>query len=137
MSWSNHYKTITCKAYKSLGLIKQTFSFNCVDGKKTLYISLVRSKLMYCSQLWRPQHIQDIVLLENVQRRATKYIINHYFSSYCTWLIDLSLLPLMYIYKLNDIMFFIKSLKSPTDGFKITDYLFFSSGTRPEPIMLA
>ena len=35
----------------------------------------------------------------------------------------------MYIYKLNDIMFFIKSLKSPTDGFKITDYLSFSSDT--------
>ena len=94
-----------------------------------LYISLVRSKLTYCSQLWRPQYIQDIVLLENIQHRATKYILNDYASSYRSRLIHLSLLPLMYIYELNDIMFFIKSLKRPTISFKITNYVSFSSGT--------
>ena len=74
MSWSNHYKSIASKTYKSLGLISQTFKSNSVRAKKMLYISLVRSKLTYCSQLWRPQYIQDIVLLGNIQRRATKYI---------------------------------------------------------------
>ena len=114
MSWSNHYKSIASKAYKSLGLIRQTFKSNSVCAKKMLYIFLVRSKLTYCSQLWRPQYIQDIVLLENIQRRATKYILNDYASSYRLRLIHLSLLPLMYIYELNDIMFFIKSLKRPS-----------------------
>ena len=114
MSWSNHYKSIASKVYKSLGLIRQTFKSNSVCAKKKLYISLVRSKLTYCSQLWRPQYIQDIVLLENIQRRATKFILtlNDCASSYCSRLIHLSLLPLMYIYELNDIMFFIKSLKN-------------------------
>ena len=91
-----------------------------------LYISLVRST--YCSQLWRPQYIQDIVLLENIQHRATKYILNDFASSYRLWLIHLSLLPLMYVYELNDIMFFIKSLKRPTYSFKITNYVSFSFG---------
>ena len=129
MSWSNHYKSTASKAYKSLGLIRRTFKSNSVRAKKLLYISLVRSKLTYCSQLWRPQYIQDIVLLENIQRRATKYILNDYASSYRSRLIYLSLLPLMYIYELNDIMFFIKSLKTPTNCFKITNYVSFSTGT--------
>ena len=129
MLWSNHYKSIASKAYKSLGLIRRTFKSNSVCAKKMLYISLVRSKLTYCSQLWRPQYIQDIVLLENIQCRATKYILNDYASSYRSRLIHLSLLPLMYIYELNDIMFFIKSLKRPTDSFKITNYVSFSSFT--------
>ncbi len=30
--------------------------------------------LTYCSQLWFPNKIQDIILLERVQRCATKYI---------------------------------------------------------------
>ena len=129
MSWSNHYKSIASKAYKSLGLIRRTFKTNSVCAKKMLYISLVRSKLTYCSQLWRPQYIQDIVLLENIQRRATKYILNDYASSYRSRLIHLSLLPLMHIYELNDIMFFIKSLKRPTNSFKITNYVSFSSSS--------
>ena len=97
-----------------------------MDGKKMLCISLVRSKLMYCFQLWRPKHIQDIVILENVQCRVIKWL---FFIIYLARLIHLSLLPLMYIYELNDAIFFIKSLKTPTDGLKITDYLSFSSGT--------
>ena len=33
----------------------------------------------------------------------------------------------MYIYEINDIMFFIKSYKSPSDHFKISDYIKFSN----------
>ena len=128
ISWSSHYKTIASKAYKMLGLIRRTFTSSSVHAKKKLYISLVRSKLTYCSQLWRPQYIQDIVLLENIQRRATKYILNDYSSPYHTRLKRLSLLPLMYTYELNDILFFIKSLKRSDDSFKITDYIGFTSG---------
>ncbi len=40
-----------------------------------LLISLVKSQLSYCSQIWRPNFINNIILLEKVQRRATKYII--------------------------------------------------------------
>ena len=76
------------------------------DAKRCLYISLVRSHLMYCSQIWRPHLIHDIILIEKIQHRATKYILNDYSSCYRTRLIKLSLLPLMYIFELNDIIFF-------------------------------
>ena len=39
------------------------------------------------------------------------------------------MLPLMYIYELNDIMFLVKSLKSPTDNFDIKNYITFASNS--------
>jgi len=115
LNWTEHYKIIIARAYQTLGLIRCTFRINCVEAKKQLYIALVRSRLFYCSQLWRPQLIKDITMLERVQRRATKYILNaDYTSTYKSRLQQLQMLPLMYIYEFNDLMFFIKSLKFPT-----------------------
>ena len=48
-----------------------------ITTKKTLYLSLVRSQLVYCSQLWRPYLINHIVQLERIQRRATRFIVNN------------------------------------------------------------
>ena len=121
--WDDHYNSILSKAYKILGLIRRTFSTNSISVKKKLYISLIRAQLLYCSQVWRPYKIKDILLLERAQRRATKYILNDFYSSYKSRLIKLNLLPLMYIFEINDIMFFIKSYKSSSTHFNIRDYI--------------
>jgi len=64
-NWTAHYTSISAKAYKTLDLIRRTFKTNCMEAKKNLYtISLVRSQLTYCSQIWRPQ---DITALERMQ----------------------------------------------------------------------
>ena len=128
INWTDHYKTIT-KVYQILGLIRRTFRVNCIEAKKQLYISLIISQVMYCSQIWRPQLIRDITTLERVQRRATKYILNDYISSYKSRLQQLNLLPLMYIYELNDLMFLIKSLNTPTDYFDIRHYISFNTNS--------
>ena len=75
LNWAAHHKVITVKAYQTLGIIRRTFKTGCsTEAKKKLYIALVHSQLIYCSQLWRPQLIKDITALERIQRRATKYI---------------------------------------------------------------
>ena len=84
--------------------------------------------MTYCSQLWRPNLIKDILMLERVQCRATKYILNDFFSSYKSRLITLHLLPLMYLYELNE-MFLVKSLKSPSHSFNIYNFVSFTSST--------
>jgi len=124
-SWTVHYSKFTIKAYQMLGLVRRTFRINCVNAKKQLYIALVRSQLQYCSILWRPQLVKDITTIERIQRRATKYILQVYNSSYKS---RLNLLPLMYYFELHDIMFFVKSLQSPTDNLNIYDHITFARG---------
>ena len=57
--------------------------------------------------------------MERIQRRSTKYILNNYTSDYKTRLLKLKLLPLMYLLDLSDVLFFIKSIKLPSDNFNI------------------
>ena len=76
-SWKEHIVTIVAKANRMLGFLKR----NCpglVDSNALLrlYCSLVRSHLCYCPQLWAPQSvINQLILIEQVQRRATRFII--------------------------------------------------------------
>ena len=131
LSWSSHHHHICSKAYFALNLIRRTISTTSIDVKRRLYISLVRSNLSYCSQLWRPRHLKDITLLERVQRRATKYIIPNPNLDYKSRLISLHLLPLMYWLELLDIMFLVKCIKEPDDAFNIFEFISFStSNTR-------
>jgi len=128
LSWRLHYQNITSKAYKTLGFLRRIFKDNCPETRKLLYISMVRSKLLYCSCLWKPYLLTDVDLIERVQRRATKYILSDYCSCYKQRLMQLKILPLMYIYDLADIMFFVKAFKSPNDKFNILNFVEFSSG---------
>ena len=50
LKWRDHYKSIMAKSYKIIGLLRRVFSsVHCHQAKKVLYISLVRSILLYCS----------------------------------------------------------------------------------------
>ena len=132
LSWHSHHEAIVAKTYKSLGLLKRVFKHTISPQvKRTLYLTFARPKLSYCSPLWRPFLIKDILLLERVQRRATKFILDNYSMDYKSRLTQLKLLPLMYFYKLTDILFAIKSFKNPTDSFNIFQHLQYNkSGTR-------
>ena len=57
-----------------LGLICRNFTNHSADIILNLYKTMVRPHLEYCVQSWRPHFKQDIVLLEKVQKRATKLI---------------------------------------------------------------
>ena len=116
------------KAYKTFDLLHRSFAKALsIHTKKVLYISLVRSKLTYCSPIWRPQHLKDMQLLQTLQRRATKFILNDYKSCYRS-LLTLRMLPLMTHLEIIDILFFVTSIKHPTERFDILKlcHLFFS-----------
>ena len=61
------------------------------------------------------------------QRRATKYILNHTSATYKDRLKSLKLLPLMYQFKLNDILLYISYLKDSNSNLPILNELSFSS----------
>jgi len=62
-------------ANRTLGMINRTFVNRHTEILLKLYLSLVRPKLEYCIQAWRPYLKKDIDLLEKVQKRATRMMI--------------------------------------------------------------
>ena len=123
LTWSSHYGHICAKAYKTLGLLRRTFSSLPIHTKKPLYIALVRFQLSYCSPIWRPYLINDIVSLERIQRRATKFILGTNTLNYRDRLMALMLLPLMHYFDLNGLLFFVSNLKNPPINFSMLTYV--------------
>ena len=119
---TDHIQTL-----KNARLLRGVFSNSMsASAKCHLYTSLVRSQLLYCSVIWRPHLLVDIKCLELVQRRATKFVIKDTTMNYKDRLTHLHLLPLMMNYEIADIIFFIKSLKFPSEYFNIHNFVKFS-----------
>ena len=74
LNFEDHITNKVNKANQILGLIRRSFHY--IDNKSfiNLYISLVRSHLEYCVEIWFPHLHKHIDLIENVQRRATKLL---------------------------------------------------------------
>ena len=121
---SRHHQYILAKAYRMLNLLRRTFCVdNCHNGKKVLYLTLVRSRLTYSSPIWRPNLLRDISSLEKLQRRVTKYILNDFSSNYKNCLTCLKIIPLMMFFEMMDILFFVSCLKHPSSHFNILNYV--------------
>ena len=72
LSWTLHVVEVVNKANKVLGLIKRTIGSVNKEIFSTLYKALVRPILEYASPVWCPYLVKNIVLLEKVQRRASR-----------------------------------------------------------------
>jgi len=59
---------------KIIGLIRRNIVNKSAEGMMILYKTLVRPKVDYCIQVWRPYTKKDIKTLEKIQRRFTKMI---------------------------------------------------------------
>ena len=57
-----------------MGLIRRSFIHLDEEMFLKLYKALVRPHLEYANVIWHPTKIKDITAIENVQRRATKYL---------------------------------------------------------------
>ena len=82
-----------------------------------------------CSVVWSPHTKRNINNLEQVQRRATRFILGRDYSEY-ERLSKLNLLPLKYRREINDLVFFFKCLKNICK-LNILDYVSFRSCTKP------
>ena len=82
LSWSKHITSLVDKARGVLFWVLSVFKSREKDVMLTLYKSLVRSHLEYCSPLWHPTKIRDIELIESVQREFTRRIVGYQSFSY-------------------------------------------------------
>ena len=75
MSFSYHVNFITKKANRMLGFVRRvTKPFKDSNVLCSLYKSLVRSGLEYCSSIWSPSQIYLISKIERVQKRVVKWL---------------------------------------------------------------
>ena len=93
-SWSTHIYSITKKARQLAAWVLSVFHTRSTPVMLTLYQSMVRSLLEYCSPLWNPHKIMDIQELESVQRTFTSRIPECYGLDYWERLKKLDLMSL-------------------------------------------
>lgn len=126
LKWNSNVNCVVAKANRTLELIKRTCTgLNDLKTLRTLYCSLVRSNLEYCSEVWSPYSRKNIDKLEGVQRRATKFILKTK-DSYAARLEKLNLLSLEDRGVLIDVTFFFKALKGFVD-IDVSPFVDFSS----------
>ena len=111
LSWNNHVDLISSKAQRMLNLLYRTSrDITDIGTKKLLYIAWIRSRLEYASVVWSPHTKRNINNLEQVQRRATRFILSRDYSEH-ERLSKLNLLPLQYPREINDLVYFFKCLR--------------------------
>ena len=103
LKWSSHVYSIVPKANKILGFVRRSAYLTKNEATRwALYLSLVRSKFSYCSQVWAPQTVGPILHIEQVQRRATKFILSLPYNTDVTYsqrLATCNFLDLTFLYK--------------------------------------
>lgn len=86
ITWGAHIQKVTEKAYQKLGLIiRYCKPINDIDAILTLYRSLVRSTIEYCSVIWSPKTKKDRKQLEDIQACFVRYLfqkLNGFYPSY-------------------------------------------------------
>ena len=80
MSWSSHISSCAKKANARLGFLRRNLKGCPQPLKRMAYVSLVRSSMEYSSALWDPHLAKDKTTLENIQRRAARWIRQDYSS---------------------------------------------------------
>ena len=74
--WNTHIDMITAKANKMLGLLKRTCPLlTRTKFRRSLYLSLVKSKLRYGSEIWSSSNVSLKIKIEVIQRRATRWVL--------------------------------------------------------------
>ena len=78
LQWGRHIEEMVSKANRKLGLVKRVCrDITDISTRKLIFCSLVLPHLEYCSSTWSPSTVKHRALVENVQRRATTFILNH------------------------------------------------------------
>jgi hypothetical protein len=76
MNFSEHIDVMVGKAFAMLGIIRRlSFEFKDPYTLRSLYTSLVRSKLEYASCVWSPFYDVRVDKVERVHRRFIRYAL--------------------------------------------------------------
>ena len=78
LKWNSHIRNVCSKANRTLGFLRRNL-FSCPkDVKEAAYKSMVRPILEYGSTVWDPHYNGLNDELENVQKRAARFVTRNY-----------------------------------------------------------
>ena len=83
LSWETHVQNTASKANRTLGFLRRNMK-DCTKPVKDLtdtYKTMIQPVVEYSSAVWDPTLQTQIRALEQVQRRAARYICNDFTSS--------------------------------------------------------
>ena len=70
MSFNKHICNVTAKSFQMLGFVRRTMKpFKDLSVLRSLYYSLIRSKLEYCPLVWSPRAKSMCDQIERVQNK--------------------------------------------------------------------
>ncbi|GAB1597390.1 hypothetical protein Ahia01_000015400, partial [Argonauta hians] len=121
-TFQTHHLKLADQCRKITGQILRTFKTRNKEAMFQLWRSLVLSRLDYCSQLWSPQTVKSIAVLESTQRRFTKAINSMKDLSYRERLRELKLYSLERRRERYSIIYIWKILQGIAPNFGIEGY---------------
>ena len=128
LNWNSQHNSIITKASRQLGLLKRICHFvNNQSQRRALYITLVRSLLEHCGEIWGPKAVVAHKSFEPIQKRAVKWIL---FESYCKYhesdymnrFKQLDLLPIQFYFQLKKLKLFHK-VRAGSTVISIPEYI--------------
>ena len=123
LSWTEHVNFKSGKALRCFFSLKRNIpSYTPMITKVQLYISCVRSTLLFNSCIWQ-LNIVSLRKLENVKRKAINWICG--LKEYKISIASIKLLPICYQLIYSDLVLFCNILQHNND-IKIDDYVIFS-----------
>ena len=126
LSFDIHVNFCVERATRLLGLIHRSFCGLNSNAYVTIYKTIVRSGLEYANSIWHPIFKRQSIVIENVQRRATKLISTISHLSYAERLQFLRLPTLKYRRLRGDLILLYKIIHNKYN-FNVNDLLTFSS----------
>ena len=92
MTWNKHIDIITKKANSTCAFLRRNISSCSKKVKAQCYTTLVRPNVEYAATIWDPYTKQNIDKLEQVQRRAARFVNGDYstYSSVSKMIKDLN-----------------------------------------------
>ena len=73
-----HTNTVASKANKTLGFLRRNLKIGAISTKERAYKTFVRPQLEYACQVWDPYRVNTSKTLDNVQRRAARWVVNRH-----------------------------------------------------------
>ena len=132
LTCDSHLHLRTAKASKLLGLLKRSCPLlTKVSVRRSLNLGIVKPHLCYATEVWSPAEKSLKVKVEQVQRRATGWILSLKPGqmSYEERLLAFDMLPLAHDREIKDLVFSYEAVYGYTD-IDISDYVTFNNHPR-------